>query len=140
MASRAVFAAIAKIGIERQPGPGVSQGMELRQLDLENCRRFSGRQECVTGIGQARDGIGLRGTFCHGGFVPSARLARYVGPAASRAIRFKASVVCASAGKNDSMASSASVMSSGVPNTVVVLKNESTPYSVRRRKGTTTPP
>lgn len=44
-----------------------------------------------------------------------------------------------SAGKNVSSASSASVMSTGVPNTLVVLMNERVPAGVVRRKGTTTP-
>src|SRR5690606_7961508 len=46
--------------------------------------------------------------------------------------------VAASAGKNDSMASSDNVTSSGVPNTVVVLKNDSTPSPVASRSGTIT--
>ncbi len=38
-----------------------------------------------------------------------------------------AAAVASSAGKNDSIASSDTTMSTGVPNTVVVLKNDSTP-------------
>ena len=49
------------------------------------------------------------------------------------------SAVAASAGKNDSIASSASVTSTGVPKIVVVEKNDSVPASVRKRSGTTTP-
>src|SRR5690606_7392115 len=41
--------------------------------------------------------------------------------------RRNAAAVASFAGKNDSIASSASVTSTGVPNTVVVLKNVSTP-------------
>jgi len=50
-----------------------------------------------------------------------------------------ASAVAASAGKKASKASSDSVMSSGVPNTVVVLKNERMPCSVVNCTGTRTP-
>jgi hypothetical protein len=49
------------------------------------------------------------------------------------------SAVRASAGKNVSSANSSSVTSTGVPNTVVVLRNESTPCSLRNRNGITTP-
>src|SRR5690606_10723341 len=48
--------------------------------------------------------------------------------------------VCAFAGKNDSMASSESVTSIGVPNTVVVLRKSSTVSPTARRNGTTAPP
>src|SRR5262249_607035 len=48
--------------------------------------------------------------------------------------------VASSAGKNDSIASSDTVTSTGVPNTVVVLKNDSLPPSVTSCNGTTTPP
>ena len=59
---------------------------------------------------------------------------------AEPARRRRASPVAASAGKNDSSASSDSVMSSGVPNTVVVLKNESdAAASVVNCRGTSTP-
>src|SRR5262249_24219156 len=51
-----------------------------------------------------------------------------------------ARAVASSAGKNDSIASSDSVTSTGVPNTVVVLKNDSVPASVTSCNGTTTPP
>jgi hypothetical protein len=54
-------------------------------------------------------------------------------------IRRNASDVVASAGKKVSSASSESVMSTGVPKTVVVLKSDNVPISVRRRSGTTTP-
>lgn len=47
------------------------------------------------------------------------------------------SAVCASAGKNDSMAISESVTSIGVPNTVMVEMNESTPAGESSRNGTT---
>src|SRR5688572_6082812 len=47
--------------------------------------------------------------------------------------------VKASAGKKDSSAISESVISTGVPKIVVVLRKESVPCSVRNRKGTTTP-
>src|SRR6185295_17239348 len=50
------------------------------------------------------------------------------------------SAVVGSAGKKASSASSESVISRGVPNTVVVLKNDNTPPSLTRRKGITTPP
>ena len=53
--------------------------------------------------------------------------------------RRRASAVAASAGKNDSSASSDSVISSGVPNTVVVLKKDSAPCSVVNCNGTTHP-
>ena len=45
-------------------------------------------------------------------------------------IRCNASVVTALAGKKDSNASSERVMSTGVPKTVVVLRNERMPTSV----------
>jgi hypothetical protein len=54
-------------------------------------------------------------------------------------IRFKVSDVAASAGKNDSSASSDNVISTGVPKTVVVLINDRTPSSIANRKGTATP-
>ena len=50
------------------------------------------------------------------------------------------SSVRASAGRNASMASSASVMSIGVPNIVVVLRKDRSPWSLRRTSGTATPP
>ena len=49
------------------------------------------------------------------------------------------SAVAASAGKNDSIASSDSVTSTGVPNIVVVENSDSVPASVTKRSGTTTP-
>jgi diguanylate cyclase (GGDEF)-like protein len=49
------------------------------------------------------------------------------------------SALAASAGKNDSIASSDSVMSTGVPKIVVVENSDSVPASTRRRSGTTTP-
>ena len=49
------------------------------------------------------------------------------------------SAVAASAGKKDSMASSASVTSTGVPKIVVVENSERVPASVLNRSGTTTP-
>src|SRR4051794_19832324 len=51
----------------------------------------------------------------------------------------RASAVAPSAGKKDSIASSDSVTSIGVPNTVVVLMKESVPAGVTDWKGTTTP-
>ena len=48
--------------------------------------------------------------------------------------------VVPSAGKNDSMANSDRVTSTGVQKIVVVLTNDSTPASVRKRSGTSTPP
>jgi hypothetical protein len=47
--------------------------------------------------------------------------------------------VAVSAGKKDSKASSDNVISTGVPNTVVVLKNDNTPSSVASWRGTATP-
>jgi hypothetical protein len=47
--------------------------------------------------------------------------------------------VAPSAGKRDSIASSDNVMSTGVPKTVVVLTNDSTPDSLASRSGTATP-
>ena len=44
--------------------------------------------------------------------------------------------VCGFAGKNASIASSDNVTSTGVPNTVVVLKKVSSPAAVRSRSGT----
>jgi hypothetical protein len=44
------------------------------------------------------------------------------------------------AGKNDSITSSATVTSSGVPNVATVLKNASSPPRWRSRSGTTTSP
>jgi hypothetical protein len=44
--------------------------------------------------------------------------------------------VAVSAGKKDSMANSDKVISTGVPNTVVVLMKERMPRSVTSRKGT----
>src|SRR5687768_2763403 len=55
----------------------------------------------------------------------------YVGPI--RGPDQMRSAVLAFAGKNASIASSDKVMSRGVPNTVVVLKNASSPAFVRRR-------
>jgi hypothetical protein len=52
--------------------------------------------------------------------------------------RLTASAVCPSAGKNISIASSASVTSTGVPKTVVVLMKERSPSGVRMRSGTST--
>jgi len=49
-----------------------------------------------------------------------------------------ASAVRASAGKNISIASSYSVTSTGVPNTVVVDRNDSTPREQRILSGTST--
>src|SRR6188472_2702491 len=49
------------------------------------------------------------------------------------------SAVAASAGKNDSIASSERVTSTGVPKIVVVENSESVPASVTKRSGTTTP-
>src|SRR5215831_15328081 len=51
-----------------------------------------------------------------------------------------ARAVASSAGKNDSIASSDTVTSTGVPNTVVVLKNDSLPAGVTSCNGITTPP
>jgi hypothetical protein len=48
---------------------------------------------------------------------------------------FKMSCVCLSAGKNDSIASSDKVTTIGVPNTVTVLINESSPSFFIRRRG-----
>jgi len=56
-----------------------------------------------------------------------------------RRIRLNVSAVAESAGKNDSNASSDKVISTGVPKTVVVLRNERMPLSVENRKGTATP-
>jgi len=53
------------------------------------------------------------------------------------ATALNASAVASSAGKNDSMASSDSVTSTGVPNIVVVPKNDSTPCGVANCSGTT---
>jgi anti-anti-sigma factor len=51
-----------------------------------------------------------------------------------------AAAVASSAGKNDSIASSSTVTSRGAPNTVIVLKNDSSmPPSRRTRIGSTTP-
>jgi hypothetical protein len=47
--------------------------------------------------------------------------------------------VCSSAGKNTSVASSATVTSTGVPKTVIVLNSDSSPSPWRRRNGTTSP-
>jgi hypothetical protein len=47
--------------------------------------------------------------------------------------------VSASAGSSDSIRNSASVMSTALPNTVVVLKNDKVPSIVARRSGTATP-
>ncbi len=43
-------------------------------------------------------------------------------------------------GKNDSIESSSTVMSTGVPNVVTVEKKRSSPSGTRRRIGTTTSP
>jgi hypothetical protein len=51
-----------------------------------------------------------------------------------------ASMVASSAGKKHSSANSDNVTSIGVPNTVVVLKKDSTPSSVANLKGTKTAP
>src|SRR5919109_285393 len=56
---------------------------------------------------------------------------------ASAPARPTASAVAASAGKNDSMASSETVTSTGVPNVVTVLKNASSPSPALSRRGMT---
>ena len=78
----------------------------------------SPRQPCVLGV--------TRGVRC---------VATGAG-ANSAAIRRMMATVAASAGKNASIASSARVISTGLPNTVVVLKNASGPCTVANRSGT----
>jgi hypothetical protein len=57
----------------------------------------------------------------------------------SSAKRRNVSAVALSAGKKDSRASSAKVISTGIPNTVVVLKKLRTPSSAASFSGTTAP-
>src|SRR5262249_5501297 len=99
------------------------------------------------GMGRVAEGVGGSkiGAMGQGSRIASHRLfgshackltKRYC---AGSARRRSASAVAASAGKSDSRASSERVMSSGVPNTVVVLMKERVPCCVVSRRGTTTP-
>src|SRR5262249_20172770 len=72
------------------------------------------------------------------GDAPPARRGRPLTPRTAHPKRKRSAVsVALSAGKNDSMASSATVMSSAVPKVASVLENDSsTPSLVRSTKGT----
>ena len=68
------------------------------------------------------------------------RSALLLGLILSLLVAWSSAALSASAGKKASIASSDSVMSSGVPNTVVIDRNESTPASVSISSGTATSP
>jgi EmrB/QacA subfamily drug resistance transporter len=96
----------------------------------------------VTTAFQIGGSVGLAVMATHAfqrSFATGAALA-FVGAVVALAQPRSAFAVTSSAGKNDSIASSETVTSSGVPNVVTVLKNASSPSPWRRRSGTKTSP